>query len=271
MQNLLLIDGNSIICRYFFGLPEKKSPDGLNVNGVFGFSKFLFNLIKEKKNFHIIVCFDKATNNFRKEIYKTYKQNRPPFNENFFQQMRLCEELCNSFNIYTDDNLRYEADDLIATYCKVYKNYFNIIVYSNDKDLLQLVNEKITIYNVSKKKYFFPETVYEELKIRPNQIAEFLAISGDMSDNISGIFSIGPKTTIKLLNKYDNLENIILANENSKIDFKPAREFLKITKLIENVPIKHENLINNNCYFLPKEKINNYLNRYGFYELLKLI
>ena len=91
-NKLFLIDGNSIICRFFYGLPEKKSPDGLNVNGVFGFTRFLCNFLHqetqkgllEDTNISIIVCFDKAVNNFRKDLSPSYKKNRKPFSENFF-------------------------------------------------------------------------------------------------------------------------------------------------------------------------------------------
>ena len=165
-EKIFIIDGNSIICRYFYGIPEKKSPDGININGVFGFARFLTSLIREKTfneilPIKIIVCFDKATNNFRKKIASNYKQNRPPFPQNFFHQMNLCEEMCNTFNIPVDFHENYEADDLVASYCHKFNSpNTHIIVLSNDKDLLQLVsNEKnIMVYNVAKKLYFNDET-----------------------------------------------------------------------------------------------------------------
>jgi DNA polymerase I len=267
---LFLIDGNSIICRYFYGLPERKSPDGLNINGVFGFSRFLYNFLhqeitKNRPDFSVIICFDKAKNNFRKTILSTYKGNRKPFPENFFQQMRLCEEVCEYFNILIDYNDVYEADDLIATYCKKFKHVVqNIYVLSNDKDLLQLVTSGITVLNVAKKKYFNTNTVKNTMQIFPSQIPDFLAIAGDASDNISGIFSIGPKTTIKLLNEFGSLAEII----KQKANFLPALEFLKLTKLIDNTPVKNTTLP---IYSFPVEKVISCFKRYGFSELITRI
>lgn len=268
MTKLLLIDGNSIICRYFYGLPEKKTPDGLNVNGVFGFARFLSKLLVtevEKHHLSIVVAFDKASDNFRKEISNTYKKNRNPFPENFFHQMRLCEEICLHFNIPTDYHSNYEADDLIASYCEFYKTkYKSIIVYSNDKDLLQLVNENTYVYNVAKKTLFDMEEVEKIIGITPQQIPEFLAIAGDASDNISGIPGIGPKTAIKLLKQEGSLEAIINSLHNLKKDFTPARDFLKLTELYKNSPIKNMELT---YYQLPDDQILHALERFGFLEL----
>lgn len=275
-EKIFIIDGNSIICRYFFGIPEKKSPDGININGVFGFARFLISLIHEKVfqeilPIKIIVCFDKARNNFRKEIASNYKQNRPIFSPNFFHQMSLCEEMCNSFNIPVDFHDIYEADDLVASYCHKLKSpHRHIIVLSNDKDLLQLVsNEKnIMVYNVAKKLYFNEEEVIKAMEVRPCQIPEFLAISGDASDNISGVYKVGPKTTAKLLAKYENLENIINSQEGIKTDFSVARFFLQLTTLHKQAPLKHSII---NYYYPPFGEIINYFNRYGFQDLCKYL
>lgn len=275
-EKIFIIDGNSIICRYFYGIPEKKSPDGININGVFGFARFLISLIHEKifkevLPIKIIVCFDKARNNFRKQIASNYKQNRPLFPQNFFHQMNLCEEMCNFFNIPIDFHDKYEADDLVASYCDKLKSpNRHIVVLSNDKDLLQLVsNDKnIIVYNVAKKFYFNEEEVIKSINIKPHQIPEFLAISGDMSDNISGVYKIGPKTAAKLLTKYENLENIIKSEEGLKTDFSVARFFLQLTTLYKNAPIKHSII---NFYYPPYKQISDYFNRYGFNELNKYL
>lgn len=272
-QKLFILDGNSIISRYYYGMPEKKSPDGLNVNGVFGFTRFLCNFLKKEVlndkdcSNSIIVCFDRTRSNFRKEICPNYKKNRSPLPENFFYQMNLCEEVCGYFNIPTDHNNRYEADDLIASYCKNFESLPNISikVLSNDKDLLQLVSNIVHVFNVVKKKNFDEIAVLETMQIYPHQVAEFLAICGDASDNISGILNVGPKTTIKLLNKYGTLEDIINSEEGKKRDFTPARVFLQLTKLAQNAPLKNLSL---STYILPTDSIISYLHRYGFLELL---
>jgi DNA polymerase-1 len=275
-EKIFIIDGNSIICRYFYGIPERKSPDGININGVFGFAKFLMSFFREKLFLEvlpikIIVCFDKARNNFRKEIASNYKQNRSPFPENFFHQMNLCEEMCNYFNIPVDFHDRYEADDLIASYCHRFKKpNTHIVVLSNDKDLLQLVSNKnnIIVYNVAKKLYFNEEEVKNTLSVLPHQIPEFLAISGDASDNISGIFKVGPKTAAKLLEKYENLENIIKSQEGIKTDFSMARFFLQLTLLYKEAPLQHSIV---KFYHLPYNQIIEYFNRYNFQDLVKYL
>lgn len=276
-SQIFIIDGNSIICRFFYGMPERKSPDGINVNGLFGFIRFLLifineNILSSNKPANIIICFDKARNNFRKNILTTYKQNRKTFCENFFHQMRLCEEMCEHFNILVDYHDEYEADDLIATYCEKFSadNKKEITIISNDKDLLQLVSDdkNIKLYNVAKKKYFNEEEVKTLMKIFPYQIPDFLAISGDPSDNISGIFKMGPKGAIKLLTKYKNLENIITFHKDPKFDFTIGRFFLQLTTLHKKVPLRNSQM---DFYHLPYNKIINYLERYNFQDLKKYL
>jgi DNA polymerase-1 len=272
-SQIFIIDGNSIICRFFYGMPERKSPDGINVNGLFGFIRFLLNFINEnilstEKPAKIIVCFDKARNNFRKNILPSYKQNRKTPCENFFHQIKLCEEMCEHFNIPVDYHNEYEADDLIATYCEKFSSDDSreIIVISNDKDLLQLVSDdkNIKLYNTAKKQYFNEYHVKNLMNVLPSQIPDLLAITGDASDNISGIFKIGPKTAVKLLEKYKNLENIIIFHKDPKFDFTTGRLFLKLTTLSKDAPLKHTNI---DYYNLPYNKVIDYLERYNFKDL----
>lgn len=265
---LILVDGNSVICRYFYGLPEKKSPDGLNINGVYGFIRFLIGFLQKEmycSSVSIVVLFDKASKNFRKRICSNYKKNRSPFPENFFHQMKICEEFCKTSSIPIDFHEEYEADDLIASYCDFYKNQFEkIIIISNDKDLLQLVDEKTEIYNAAKKQFYTTEEVKRLMQITPTQIPEFLAIAGDSSDNISGISGVGPKTAMKLLQEYGTLHNIINSELGKKKDFTPAVEYLKLTLLCKTSPLRNQIL---SQYLFSREDIKLYLERYGLLEM----
>ncbi|OED45641.1 hypothetical protein AB836_00520 [Rickettsiales bacterium (ex Bugula neritina AB1)] len=272
IQELLLIDGNSIICRYFYGVPSRLTSDSLEVNALYCFTRFLINLIKRNINkyFSIIVLFDRTSNNFRKEILKSYKQNRPRPSENFFQQINLCEEVCDLLNVAVDYHKVYEADDLIASYKKLFhKHYKNskVTIISTDKDLMQLVEDNVFFLNIFSKKFFNKTDVFEKMGVYPKQIADFLAICGDSSDNIPGIYKIGEKTAAKLLSKYEKLENIINSEEGKKKDFTPAILFKKLTTLKDDIQLNIEKFYKPNP---KKEKFKNFLEQYNFIDLLDI-
>lgn len=270
IKQLFLIDGNSLVCRYFYGTPSRTSNDNIEVNAVFSFMNFLINLINKnyKDSTSIVVLFDRASNNFRKKILTSYKQNRPKPSDNFFYQVNLCEEVCNVLNIPVDYHQEYEADDLIASYQKIFcdnNNEGKVTIVTTDKDLMQLVQERVSVLNIFKKKYFNEIDVFNKIGVYPKQIPDFLAICGDSSDNIPGIYKIGEKTAAKLLLKYDNLDNILNSEEGIKKDFKPAILFRQLTLLKDDITVNINNIqpININT-----EKIEKFLQDYNFLELV---
>lgn len=213
MDEFFIFDANGIISRFFFALKdqEKSVPDAF------------WGLVKNIKSNKILLVFDKATNNFRKKIFKEYKKNRVP-NMNLYQEINKIIESAIYENIPIEFSSTHEADDIIASYCEYYKNKYTIYIVSNDKDLMQLINEKVYIFNPFEKKIFKSSDVLMKLGVEPKDVSLFLALSGDNSDNIPGIKKIGTKTAIKMI-KEKSIANLKIS------DICQLEIMLKLTEL----------------------------------------
>ncbi len=206
-----LVDASPYIFRAFFSIPDKMvGSSGLPVNAVYGFAQFLLRLIEEEEVSHLGLAFDKSlTTSFRNDIYPDYKAQRglpPPELE---AQQDWCQEVGEAFGgaIYVD--LRYEADDLIATLChQLEPEGHEIVVVSSDKDLAQLVSERVTLYDFARSERYDPAAVVEKFGVRPDQIADYLGLAGDSVDNIPGVAGVGKKTAVALLAELDSLDEI---------------------------------------------------------------
>lgn len=232
LVKLFILDSNGIICRYFFAMPEYFTEDGLQINGLFGYCKLIKDIIEKNKKCEIIATFDKCSKNFRKEINPEYKANRKKSDSNLTLQIKLAEDFCREVNIRTLFDLYYEADDIIASVadqCQNLEKYDEIIVISTDKDLMQLVNEKIKILNPFTKTTFDRNSVIEKFGIEPEQINLYLALCGDSSDNIKGIAGVGQKTAVKIIqNSRNPLE---MQSKYPKYNFEALEFMLSLTTL----------------------------------------
>ena len=152
-NNLLLIDGSGYIFRAFYGLPSMTNKDGIPVNAVFGFTKMLIKLVDDLKPNYAAVIFDVARKTFRNDIYALYKANRSDPPDDLKPQFDIIKNVPNHFNLKSIEYKGYEADDLIASYSKVAeKNNKKVTIISSDKDLMQLINNNITMFDPLKKK-----------------------------------------------------------------------------------------------------------------------
>ena len=143
-NRLILIDGSGYIFRAYYALPPMSRKDGTPVNAVFGFTNMLVKLIEDYRKEKLIVVFDAARENFRNKIYKDYKANRGETPEDLIPQFKLIKNCVKAFNIPQLELEGYEADDIIATYTNLaQKNHIHSLIISSDKDLMQLVNEKV--------------------------------------------------------------------------------------------------------------------------------
>ncbi len=210
MSKLYLIDGYSWLFRAYHSLPPLTNPEGTPVGAVYGFANMIMQLRDGLTNDDsLMVVFDAGKKSFRNDIYPEYKANRPEAPEDLIPQFTLVRELVDALNIPHEQQVGFEADDIIATYAKhASEDGFETYIVSSDKDLMQLVNENTFMVDTMKKRKIGIEEVKEKFGVTPRQVLDVLALMGDSSDNIPGVPSIGPKTAAELLNTYDNLEGI---------------------------------------------------------------
>ena len=250
-KQYILIDGSGYIFRAYYALPPISRSDGLPVGAVYGFCNMLFKLLKTLKNTNqiVIVVFDKARKNFRNEIYPLYKTNRSATPEDLIPQFDYIKKATSAFNLPIIEQDNFEADDIIATYAEIAKkNNDDVLIYSSDKDLMQLIDDKVNIYDPLKNKYLTTEDIEKKFNITdPRLIPDIQALIGDTIDNIPGVKGIGPKTASELILKYGNLEELLDKARNIKQDKKremilSGREHAIISKklatLKRDVPVE---------------------------------
>lgn len=208
-KTLYIIDGSSYIYRAFFGLPMLNNSKGQPTNAVYGFLKMIRNTLNIYKPQHLLIAMDSKAPTFRKEQYPEYKANREETPQELKAQLPYIEKLIDALNIPKLRIDGVEADDIIATLTKnAVKEGFEVVIISGDKDLMQLVSEKTIMIDTLKNKTYGIDAVVEKLGVRPELVRDYLAITGDASDNIPGVRGIGPKGATTLLNEYGSLDNI---------------------------------------------------------------
>lgn len=230
-SRLILIDGNAMLHRAYHALPPLTSPDGTQVNAVYGFASMLIRLVHDLRPTHMAVTFDRAAPTFRKKLYKEYQATRPKMDEELVSQIDLVHELVKSFGISIFELDGFEADDLIGTLCRKIQNpnfqtlnksktqksndsnHFQVIVVTGDRDILQLVeDEKVLVYmptkGLSEGKLYGEREVEARMGVTPKLIPDLKGLMGDSSDNYPGVAGIGPKTAVELLRVFNSVEGI---------------------------------------------------------------
>jgi len=206
-----LVDASPYIFRAHFSLPSSiKTPAGEPAAASYGFTSFLLKLIADEKPSHLAVTFDRSLNSsFRNDFYPAYKQQRvlpPPELE---AQLDACVEIAAALGAATFIDDRYEADDLIGALCtRLEKEDHRAVIVTSDKDLAQLVDERISLLDFAKGIRLNAETVFEKFGVRPDQITDYLGLAGDSVDNIPGVKGIGGKSAAELLARFDHLEDL---------------------------------------------------------------
>lgn len=216
-EKMILIDGNNLLFRMFFGMPNKiYDSKGLLIHGIVGFVGSLIKIIKEYEPSYLAVIFDSEVSSEKFED-ANYKKNRimdysdVPDEENPFSQLPDIKKCLKYMGISYIEKEKCEADDVIATICKLYKNAVQeIIIVSTDKDFFQLIDDKINVLCPRGKNSIIYNTkmIKEKFGILPNQYICYSSMVGDKSDNIPGISGIGKVTASNLINEYNNIENI---------------------------------------------------------------
>ncbi len=221
-DHLYLVDGSAFIFRAFHALPAlTRKSDGLPVGAVSGFCNMLYKLLEDTKGddapSHFAVIFDHSGESFRNEIYTEYKANRSEPPEDLVPQFALVREATRAFNVACVELEGFEADDLIATYAvQAAEAGAQVTIVSSDKDLMQLVDERICMFDGMKGKTIGPEEVKEKFGVGPDKVVEVQALAGDSVDNVPGVPGIGVKTAAELINTYGDLETLLSRAEEIK-------------------------------------------------------
>jgi len=209
-DHVFLIDGSGFLFRAYHALPPMTRPDGTPVNAVFGFTKMLMKLIGDTDAEYVAVIFDKGRKTFRNEIYPDYKANRPDPPEDLIPQFALVREATEALDVPAVEMANYEADDLIATYARIARDQgHEVTIVSSDKDLMQLVQPGVVMWDAMKNKVIGPNEVAEKFGVGPEHVIDVQALAGDSTDNVPGIAGIGVKTAAQLINEYGDLDTLL--------------------------------------------------------------
>src|SRR6266849_6739330 len=227
-HHVFLIDGSGFIFRAYHALPPLTRADGTPTAAVLGFSNMLAKLLSETDADHIAVVFDASGTTFRNRIYDAYKANRGPPPDDLVPQFALVREATDAFGVCRIEMKDFEADDLIATYARhAVESGASVTIVSSDKDLMQLVNDKVMMLDPIRNRPIGDAEVREKFGVGPDKVVDVQALCGDSVDNVPGVPGIGVKTAAELINTYGDLDTLLAHVEEIK---QPKRR----QSLIEN-------------------------------------
>jgi len=206
-----LVDASYFVFRAYYSVGlEMTDGDGQPVNALYGFSRFLGDLLEEAKPAHIAVAFDESlSSSFRNEIFPAYKANREPAPPELKRQFALCRELCRLLGIAEFSSPTHEADDIIGTIATRFRERGHCsVLVTRDKDLAQLIRDGDSYWDYAGERRYGYADIEGQFGVKPERMADFLALTGDTVDNIPGIPGVGPKTAAALLRVFASLEEI---------------------------------------------------------------
>ncbi|KLT17466.1 5'-3' exonuclease [Neobacillus vireti] len=243
----MLVDGMALLFRAFYATAVSGqfmiNSKGIPTNGIHGFVKHLFTAVSSFKPTHLAVCWDMGSKTFRTELFADYKGNRGEAPVELIPQFDLVKEVVESFDIPNIGLAGFEADDCIGTIAKQTKDYAHVSILTGDQDILQLLDDNISVI-LLKKGYgnylvHTPETFFEEKGITPRQMIDLKALMGDPSDNYPGVKGIGEKTALKLLQEYEHVEGIISnldrLSKSNKTKIERDLEMLHLSRMLAEI------------------------------------
>lgn len=209
-MNFYLIDGNSYVYRAFYAIKSLSNSQGMPTNAIYGFTSMLLKIIREKRPDNLIISFDSPVPTERHKIYEEYKAHRPETPEDLLEQFPNIKKVVSSFKIEVFEVPGYEADDVLGTLArKAADRGMDVFIVTGDKDMLQLVDEKIKVYDPMKDRILDQEFVRKRYGVGPAKMTDFMALTGDQVDNIPGIKGVGEKTAQELLAEFENIEDML--------------------------------------------------------------
>jgi DNA polymerase I len=283
-KHLYLVDGSAYIFRAYYSLPPLTNPAGVPVGAVAGYSNMLWKLASDLHAAdgptHMAVVLDKSGTSFRNDIYDLYKANRPEPPEDLRPQFPLIRDATRAFSLPMIEEPDVEADDMIASYTKeASARGWDVTIISSDKDLMQLVGDRVDMFDTMKDKRIGRDEVIEKFGVGPELVGDVLALMGDTADNVPGIPGIGPKTASKLIIEYGSLEQALAAAP----DMKPSKmrdnliehaEMARLSKVLVTLredcplPIALDDMV---LQPIPEGPLRPFLEEHGFRSLLNRI
>jgi len=246
-EKLVLIDGNSILNRAFYGVPELTNSKGLHTNAVYGFLNILFKILEEEKADYLMVAFDVKAPTFRHALFKEYKGTRKPMPEELREQMPVMKEVLHAMGIVTVEKAGLEADDILGTIAKRgEKEGMEVSLVSGDRDLLQIASGHIKI-RIPKTKGgktevedYYAEDVLAAYQVTPKQFIDLKALMGDTADNIPGVPKVGEKTATELMVTYGSIEGIYehieeITKKSIKASLLENRELADLSRVLATI------------------------------------
>lgn len=217
-RKLLIVDGHNLLFQMFYGMPSRSiNKDGIAIQGVLGFVGALNKIINMTKPSHIVALFDREQHNERKDVVEEYKANRIDYaevseGETPFSQLPYVYEALDFMKIRYTEVRGYETDDVIASYAIKYGDEIQCVIASWDSDYFQLINKQVSVLRYRGKLTTLCDSgfIRNKFGIEPKVYADFKSLTGDQSDNIKGAYKVGVKTAAKLLDQFENLENILV-------------------------------------------------------------
>jgi len=209
-KRLMLVDGSGYIFRAYHALPSLTRSDGAPIGAVRGFSSMLMRLVDDHPDDDIVVIFDASGNTFRNDIYDQYKANRDAPPEDLRPQFAMVRDATRAFNLPCIEQTGFEADDLIATYAtQATAIGRSVIVVSSDKDLMQLIQPGVSLWDPMKQKTLDAEACFDKFGVQPDKVIDVQSLAGDSVDNVPGVPGIGVKTAALLVNEYGDLDTLL--------------------------------------------------------------
>lgn len=221
-EHLFIVDGSGFIFRaYFAGMAQRRSQmtrsDGTPTNATYIYTRMMLKLIEDTEADYVAVIFDKARKTFRNDIYPEYKAHRPDPPEDLIPQFQMVRDATEAMNVPAIQMENYEADDLIATYAtQAAARNMDVTIVSSDKDLMQLVNDRVSLWDGMKEKTIGADEVVEKFGVGPDKVIDVQALAGDSTDNVPGVQGIGIKTAAELINTYGDLDTLLERAEEIK-------------------------------------------------------
>ncbi|GJL55555.1 MAG: DNA polymerase I [Nitrospirales bacterium] len=247
LRHLVLIDASSFIFRAYHAIRPLNAPDGTPVNAVYGFMQMLMKQLDDMEPKHVAVVFDVARITFRNDLSPEYKANRPDPPDELIPQFALVRDATRAFNLDCIESPGFEADDLIATYTHLaLQTEATVTIVSSDKDLMQLVSDRVRMYDGIKNRFIGTKEVKEKFGVPPEKVVDVQALAGDATDNVPGVPGIGIKTAAQLINEYGELDTLLARaseikqtkrRENLIAHADKARLSRELVRLRKDVPL----------------------------------
>jgi DNA polymerase I len=240
-MNLYLIDGHSYFYRAFHAIKGLSNSKGFPTNAIFGFTNMLFKLLREKKPDAIAIVLDSPVPTARHKIYDEYKAQRPETPNELVLQMPHLRKVIDAFKIPSFEMPGYEADDILCTLArKASAVGIDVYILSGDKDMMQAVGDRITIYDPMKEVFIDGAAVIEKFGVPPERVAEVMALTGDVIDNIPGVKGIGEKTAKDLISNVGSLDELLanpekIGNERIRKMITGGIDMIKLSKTLATI------------------------------------